>query len=75
MGTRASRPHSDPTIAGHPANVAWALFENGAWTTTVAGYDGRRVHHVTVEKKLDGAERDRFVRFASDIIEEAAVRR
>ena len=44
------------TIAGHPANVAWALFENGAWTTTVAGYDGRRVHHVTVEKKLDGAE-------------------
>lgn len=63
------------TIAGHPATVGWALFENGAWTTTVAGYDGRRVHHITVEKKLDSAERDRFIRLASDIIEEAAFRR
>ena len=63
------------TIAGHPATVSWSLFENGVWTTTVAGYDGRRVHHITVEKKLDGAQRERFVRLAADIIEEASLTR
>ena len=63
------------TIAGHPATVSWSLFENGVWTTTVAGYDGRRVHHITVEKKLDGAQRERFVRLAAGIIEEASLTR
>ena len=63
------------TIAGHPATVSWSLFENGVWTTTVAGYDGSRVHHITVEKKLDGAQRERFVRLAASIIEDASMTR
>ena len=61
------------TIAGHPGNVSWTLHGKGAWTTTVAGYDGRRVHHITVEAKLEGVERDEFVRFATGIIEAASV--
>lgn len=63
------------TIAGHPATVSWSLFENGVWTTTVAGYDGSRVHHITVEKKLDGAQRERFVHLAASIIKDASLTR
>ena len=61
------------TIAGHPGNVSWTLHGKGAWTTTVAGYDGRHVHHITVEAKLEGPEPDEFVRFATGIIEAASV--
>ena len=61
------------TIAGHPGNVLWTLHGNGAWTTTVAGFDGRNVHHITVEAKLEGSERDEFVRFATGIIEAASL--
>ncbi|MDE0063026.1 MAG: hypothetical protein OXU72_09585 [Gammaproteobacteria bacterium] len=48
-------------------------YADGEWSTTVAGFDGRRVHHVTVEAKLEEAERQTFVRFATTMIEEAAL--
>lgn len=63
------------TIAGRPGNVLWTLHGNGVWTTTVAGFDGRNVHHVTVETKLEGSERDEFVRFATGIVEAASLTR
>lgn len=60
-------------IAGRPANVAIARHGDGSWTTTVAGFDGKRVHHVTVETRLDGDEREAFVRFATEVIENASL--
>ena len=67
-------PH-DPnlTIADRPGTVNSTQYADGKWTTTVAGFNGRRVHHVTVEAKLDDAEREAFVRFATTLIEEAGL--
>lgn len=69
-------PH-DPnlTIAGRPGTVNSTQHADGKWTTTVAGFDGRRVHHVTVEAQLEDAEREAFVRFATTLIEEAGLLR
>ena len=70
------RPH-DPnlTIAGRPGTVTSMRYADGKWSTTVAGFDGRRVHHVTVEAKLEDTERQEFVRFATTLIEEAGLLR
>lgn len=70
----AFHPH-DPnlTIADRPGTVTTTQYADGKWSTTVAGFDGRRVHHVTVEAKLEDAERQAFVRFATTLIEEAGL--
>lgn len=68
------RPHdANLTIAGRPGTVTSTQYADGKWTTTVAGFDGKRVHHITVEAKLDDAERQEFVRFATALIEEAGL--
>ena len=57
------------TIAGHDGTVTWEKHDTGAWTTTVSGFNGRKVFHVSVETKLDGHMRDQFVEMARSIIE------
>ena len=57
------------TIAGHDGTVTWEKHDTGAWTTTVSGFNGRKVFHVSVETKLDGHLRDQFVEMARTIIE------
>lgn len=64
------RPHvPNLFIAGHDGTVTWTKYDTGVWTTTVSGFNGRRVFHISVEAKLDGAERDRFVAMATTIID------
>ncbi|MCY3841621.1 MAG: hypothetical protein OXH09_23750 [Gammaproteobacteria bacterium] len=58
------------THAAQPADPAADAVRNAVLQ---AEGDGRRVHHVTVEAKLDEAERQAFVRFATTMIEEAAL--
>lgn len=63
-------PHiPNVTIAGHDGTVTWDKHDTGVWTTTVSGFNGRKVFHVSVEAKLEGGMRDGFVEMATTIIE------
>ena len=63
---------NDPNlhILGHDGSVKTTRHADGVWVTTVSAFDGSHMYHVTVEKKLDGEERDEFVRMATAMIEE-----
>ena len=64
------QPHvPNLTIAGNDGTVTWTKHDTGAWTTTVSGFNGRKVFHITVEAQLEGAQRDRFVEMARSVIE------
>ena len=56
-------------IAGHDGIVATGRHDDGIWVTTVTAFDGRHVHRVVLERKLEGADLDEFVRMATDLIE------
>jgi len=56
-------------ILGHDASVTISRHADGVWTTTVTAFDGWYLYKVALEKKLDGEERDEFVRMATLMIE------
>ena len=51
------------------ASVIWKKHSGGKWATIVSAFDGSAVYAVEVAAKLEGAQRDEFVRFATDILE------
>ena len=57
-------------ILGHDGSVTTRRHADGVWATTVDAFDGSHRYRVTVEKKLEGEERDEFVRMAIAMIEE-----
>ena len=57
------------TVFGRDAEVTLIKHRDGEWATYVSAFDGRREFHVEVAARLEGAQRDEFVRFARDIIE------
>ena len=54
---------------GHDGSVTTHRHADGVWATTVVGFDGSHRYQVTVEAKLEGEERDEFVRAAIAMIE------
>ena len=70
--TQADGMHvHDPNlfIAGHDATVSVGKHDDGVWVTIVNAFDGRHLYRVVLEKKLEGAEREEFVRMATELIE------
>ena len=66
----AYQPH-DPnlSILGHDGSVTTGRHSDGMWVTTVSAFDGRYLYQIVLEKKLEGEEREEFVRMATDMIE------
>ena len=64
------KPHeANLFIAGHDGTVTIGKHADGVWVTNVSAFDGRHLYQVVIEKKLEGTERDEFVRMATDLIE------
>ena len=57
-------------ILGHDGSVTTSRYADGVWATTVIAFDGSHMYRITVEKRLEGAARDEFVRMATAMIEE-----
>ena len=57
------------TTAGNDGTVILEKHESDAWATTVSGFNGRKIFRITVEAKLEGELRDRFVAMATAIVE------
>ena len=64
--------YDDPNlhILGHDGSLWITRHADGVWSTNVGAFDGSHKYKVTVEKKLEGEERDEFVRMATAMIEE-----
>lgn len=62
---------NDPNlhILGHDASVTTSKYADGVWATTVTAFDGSYRYRITLEKKLEGENRDKFVRMATAMIE------
>ena len=56
-------------ILGRDASVTTSRYADGVCATTVTAFDGWYMYEVTLEKKLEGEERDEFVRMAIEMIE------
>lgn len=56
-------------ILGHDGSVTTSKYADGVWATTVVAFDGSHMYRITLEKKLEGEERDEFVRMATAMIE------
>ncbi len=63
-------PH-DPNlhILGHDGTVTTRRHTDGVWATAVVAFDGSYQYEVVLEKRLEGEERDEFVRMATAMIE------
>ena len=63
----------DPNLhvfPGYDAKVSTTKHADGVWVTAVSAFDGWYRYEVGVEKKLEGEERDEFVRMAIAMIVE-----
>ena len=58
-------------ILGHDAGVWTASYSDGVLSTTLTAFDGRHRYQVTLEShnRLEGEQRDEFVRMATAMIE------
>lgn len=56
-------------IFGRDASVVLVKHADGKWATRVLAFDGSVVYKVEVAAKLEGVQKDEFVRFATDILE------
>jgi len=56
-------------IMGHDGSVTTYKYSDGPWATAVTAFDGWYKYTVVLEKKLEGEERDEFVRMATAMIE------
>ena len=57
------------SILGQDAQVSIRKHTDDLWVTDVTAFDGRYEYRVALERRLDGEERDEFVAFAIDLIE------
>ena len=57
------------TIFGRDALVQLIKYRDGGWLTEVGAFDGQRSFSVGVAARLEGQQRDDFIRFARDVIE------
>ena len=57
------------TIFGRDALVELIKYRDGGWSTYVRAFDGQRSFRVGVAARLEGQQRDDFIRFARDVIE------
>ena len=62
-------PNPNLTIFGRDASVQLIKYRDGGWSTYVRAFDGQRSFRVGVAARLEGQQRDDFIRFARDVIE------
>lgn len=57
------------SIFGQDAVTDQVRYQRDSWATYVTAFDGRYAYRVEVAAKLDGEDKDAFVRFAKNIVE------
>ena len=62
-------PNPNLTVFGRDASVQLIKYRDGGWSTYVRAFDGQRSFRVGVAARLEGQQRDDFIRFARDVIE------